>query len=250
MKKTIVATISCIFLIISPALGQDAMHFYNLGLESSMANKKIQYFTKALELNPGLATAYEKRGLLYYFQGKYSKMMQDFQKLTELEPSKPEAHLMLGLARMKRGSYDHAVESLTRAIGLSPHSARAYGHRAEAYRLKGMVDDAVHDSTKAIEIGDTDQATGRAYATRAKAYEQLGQSELAQEDLKKSLRLDPSFFFYIHPTMTDFLASFAIDSKYVSSEGIRRIGLGGIIALLFVLIFKLAIPVPKKDDDS
>jgi tetratricopeptide (TPR) repeat protein len=236
MKKTIVATMSYIFLIISPALGQDAMHLYNLGLESSMANKKIQYFTKALELNPGLAAAYEKRGLLYYFQGKYSKMMQDFQKLTELEPSKPEAHLMLGLARMKRGSYDHAVDSLTRAIGLSPHLARAYGHRAEAYRLKGMV--------------DTGQATGRAYATRAKAYEQLGQSELAQEDLKRSLRLDPSFFFYIHPTMTDFLASFALDSKYVSSEGIRRIGLGGIIALLFVLIFKLAIPVPKKDDDS
>jgi hypothetical protein len=36
--------------ISAPAWGQDAMYFYNLGLENSMANKKIHYFSKALKL--------------------------------------------------------------------------------------------------------------------------------------------------------------------------------------------------------
>ena len=45
----------------SLAWGQDAIYFYNRGLESSMANKRIEYFTKAIQLNPNLAEAYEKR---------------------------------------------------------------------------------------------------------------------------------------------------------------------------------------------
>jgi len=90
-------------------------------------------------LNPRLAVAYEKRGVLYYFQGKYSEMSEDFLRLAELDPSNSEAHLMLGLAYIKRDEYDRAVESLARAIELNPRLASAYGHRAEAYRLKGMV---------------------------------------------------------------------------------------------------------------
>jgi hypothetical protein len=33
-------------------------------------------------------------------------------------------------------------------------------------------------------------------------------------------------------------------------DGIRRIGFIGILALLFVLIFKLALPSPNKNDDN
>lgn len=250
MGKTLVVIISCMLSISAPAWGQDAMYFYNLGLENSMANKKIHYFSKALELNPRLAVAYEKRGVLYYFQGKYSEMSEDFQRLAELDPFNSEAHLMLGLAYLKRDDYDKAVESLARAIELNPRLASAYGHRAEAYRLKGMVDEAIQDSTKAIELGDTKQATGRAFATRAEAYSELGEIELAHADLSEAFRLDPSFFFYLHPSSTDSYAKFVSDSSLASKDGIRRIGLIGILGLLFVLIFKLALPSPNKNDDN
>lgn len=250
MRKVLVAIVALMLFINSPAWGQDAMYFYNLGLESSMANRKIHYFTKALELNPSLSVAYEKRGLLYYFQEKYPEMLNDFEKVTELEPLKSEAHLMLGLAHMKQRSFEEALASLTRAIELDPQLAGAYSHRAETYRLKGMVDEAIQDSTRAIKLGGTEQERGKAHTTRAKAYMQLGRSELADADLKKALKYDLSFFFYLHPTSTDFLASFVTDPNYVDSAGIRKVGLFGIIALLFVLIFKLALPSPNKRDDS
>ena len=250
MGKTLVVILSCILYISAPAWGQDAMYFHNLGLESSMANKKIHYFSKALELNPRLAVAYEKRGVLYYFQGKYYEMSEDFQRLAELDPSNSEAHLMLGLAYLKRDDYGKAVESLARAIELNPRLASAYGHRAEAYRLEGMVDEAIQDSTKAIELGDTKQATSRAYTTRAKAYSELDKNELARADLSEAFRLDPSFFFYLHPSSTDSYAKFVSDSSLASKDGIRRLGLIGILALLFVLIFKLVLPSPNKNDDN
>jgi tetratricopeptide (TPR) repeat protein len=203
MGKTLGVILSCMLFISAPTWGQDAVYFYNLGLENSMANRKIHYFSKALELNPRLAVAYEKRGVLYYFQGKYSEMSEDFQRLAELDPSNSEAHLMLGLAYLKRDDHDKAVETLARAIELNPRLASAYGHRAEAYRLEGMVDEAIQDSTKAIELGDTKQATSRAYTTRAKVYSELGKNELARADLSEAFRLDPSFFFYLHPSSTD-----------------------------------------------
>ena len=43
------------------AFDKNAVDYFNLGMDSSMANKKIDYFTKALELDPRLAAAYEKK---------------------------------------------------------------------------------------------------------------------------------------------------------------------------------------------
>lgn len=250
MGKTLVVVLICMLSISGPAWGEDAMYYYNLGLENSLANKKIHYFSKALELDPWLAVAYEKRGVLYYFQGKYFEMSEDFQSLAELDPSNSEAHLMLGLAYLKRDDYDKAVESLARAIELNPRLASAYGHRAEAYRLEGMVDEAIQDSTKAIELGDTRQATSRAYTTRAKVYSELGEIELAHADLSEAFRLDPSFFFYLHPSSTDSYAAFVSDSHLANADGIRWLGLIGIVALLFVLIFRFTLPAPDKSDDN
>jgi regulator of sirC expression with transglutaminase-like and TPR domain len=73
----------------------EAVEYFNLGLEGDLTYKKIEYFTKALELNPRLAAAYEKRGLLYYFLEKYDNVIQDFQTYVELVPTKAEAYRML-----------------------------------------------------------------------------------------------------------------------------------------------------------
>ena len=61
MKQLIAATLVCLCLGAAAAWGQNAIEFYNLGLKSSLAYKKIEYFTKATQLNPNLAEAYEKR---------------------------------------------------------------------------------------------------------------------------------------------------------------------------------------------
>ena len=167
MKEIIVATLAYLGLTATVAWGQEAMQFYNRGLKSSLAYEKIEYFTTALELNPKLAAAYEKRGMVYYYQGKYNRAIQDFLRVTELEPFDPEAYRMLGLAYVEIGNLDEAIANFTRATKLDPQLASAFSHRAEAYRVKGMAVEAIQDSTKAIELGGAKQTIGRAYATRA-----------------------------------------------------------------------------------
>ena len=247
MKKVIVGFISCLLITIAAAWGQDAMRFYDLGLTNSMAYKKVHYFTKALELDPGLTEAYEKRGMLYYFQGKYTETIQDFQKVAELKPFDSGADIMLGLAFTKLENYDEAISRFTRAIVLNPQLTRAYSHRSEAKRLKGMIDDAIQDATRAIELGGSERIIGKAYTTRSKAYRELGHIEQADADFKKALKLDPEQYKYSMLTSTELLAESASETSLPKSVG--WMGAALIVALLFVVIFKLTISSPRKDDD-
>ena len=240
------AVMVCMLVAVGTAWGQDATYFFNLGLETPMVNKKIHYFTKALELNPRLAMAYDRRGRLYYFKENYDKMMYDYYKFTDLRPSDPEGYTMLGLANLRMGNLDVAIAKFSRAVELEPKLATAYGYRAEAYHLKGFPEKAIQDATTAIEIGTAQSTAGRAYTVRSKAYRQLGQEGLANADFDKAYDLDPENYGYKYFNITNHLASFTNDFSYIRPGDIRRLGLIGVIAVLAVLIFKLVLPAPRK----
>ena len=248
MKKLLTAIIVFGCYIAGPAWGYDAAYFYNLGLDSSQSNTKINYFTRAIELNPALSAAYEKRGTLYYFQEHYTEMIRDFLKVTKLSPDNTNGYTMLGVAYLKTDDYDSSVSNLTRAIALKPELAEAYGYRAEAYRLKGMLDLAVQDADRVLDIGGNKQTIGMAYSTRAKAFRDLGEIERADADFKKAVNLDPAYDIYRSFTTTEFLADSA--GRSGSVKGIGWMGAAGMIAIFFVMIFKLTLPPPRKDNED
>lgn len=234
MKRTLIAVLAYMMVTTSAAWAQDAMHFYKLGIDSSLANTKIKYFTKAVELNPNLVEAYEKRAIHYYFQRRYDKAIRDYTKIIELKPEGPEAYLMLGSTHLKKEELEPAIKNLTQAIELDPKVARAFGNRAEAYRLAGMATEAVHDSTEAIGLRGDERTTAIAYKTRAKALLELGYEEESDADFNKSVELDPRY------VLIRYLAGTS------SLEGVRQMGLMGIIAICFVGIFQLTMRAPRK----
>jgi tetratricopeptide (TPR) repeat protein len=231
-----ICLLTLLWLPLAQARGEDAMEYFNLGLKSSMAYKKIEYFTKALELNAKLAAAYEKRGMLYYFQKKYDKVIEDFKNCTLLDPDNAEAYRMLGMAYLNEGRYAEGIESFTRALEKDPKLTSAFSYRAEALRLNGKVEEAIADATKAIQLGGDPRVIASAYATRAKVYRQMGRQDLALANARASLLVDPRYTNYRYI------------SAYASPEAIRKVGLIAIIGLAFVVIFKLGIPPPRKKD--
>jgi len=235
MKKTLTVILAYLCLSSTAVWSQDAVDFYNRGLRSSLANTRIDYFTKALQLNPDLVEAYEKRAIHYYYQWKFDKALQDYTNVIKLKPQATQAYLMRGLAYLKKGELVGAVADLSSAIELDPQMARAYGHRAEAYRLQGMADKALDDSTRAIHLRADGRTTASAYQTRAKAHQQLGHLDLSEADFNKSFELDPRYAIY------RYLASSA------SLEEVRQMGLFGIIALIAVGIFQLSLRAPRKE---
>ena len=234
MKKILFAILTYMMVTTSAAWAQDAMYFYKRGVESSLANRKIHYFTKALELNPNLVEAYEKRAIHYYFQQRFDNAIHDYTKVIELKPGAAEAYRRRGSAHLKKGELEPAIDSLSRAIELDPRVASAYGFRAEAYRLSGMATEAVRDSTEAIGLRGDERTTATAYRTRAKALLELGHEEESDADFNKSVELDPRYVLIRYLTGNSSL------------EGVRQMGLMGIIAICFVGIFQLTIRAPRK----
>ena len=192
MRRIIICLFILVGLVTAQAQDMDAMKYFNLGLASSATSKKIKYFTEALKLDPVLVEAYEKRGLLYYFQEKYDKVIQDFQRYVELAPAQSDGYRMLGMGFLKSGVYQAAVSNFTRTINMEPDIACAYANRAEAYRLIGEYEEAIRDSTRAIEIWGDPRIMSDAYITRAKAYLATGKNTEAYADNLKIASLDPS----------------------------------------------------------
>ncbi|UCD33502.1 MAG: tetratricopeptide repeat protein [Desulfobacterales bacterium] len=247
MKKRLLGVISFLFMVQGAAWAADeAMQLYNLGVESSMAYKKIEYFTKALELNPKMIEAYKKRGMLFYYQEKFPRAIHDFKRVAEQSPMDTMPLHMLSLAYLKLGNIDDAVLNLTRSIELNPQDATAFSHRSEAYFMKGMIEAAIKDADKAIELGGREPIIGKAYTIRSKAYRALGKTHLADADFNKALTLNPEYYKYTLASSTEFLADMAGKSSDLKHLGWMGIAL--IVALCVVVILKLALPPPNKDD--
>ena len=238
MRKMAICIFILLWPIITKAHGLDAMEYFNLGIENRMTYKKINCFSRAIELNPSLAEAYEKRGMLYYFQEKYELMIQDFQRFIEFVPTNASALRMLGIGYLKTGLYREAVSSFTRAIELEPEFAGAYSSRAEAYWFVGNYDQAIRDSTTAVNIGGDPLTLSEAYRNRYKAYWKLGQTYKAYTDLGNAWRLDPRVWQIWRKNSGGFN-----NLRYA-----RKMGLIYLIGIAAALIFKLKLKPPGKDE--
>jgi len=243
MKKLLMSLLILFLLASAPYIGQNpqaysdsATDYFNLGIQSSMAYKKIEYFTKALELNPRFAPPYEKRALFYFFQEKYDKVIEDLTSFIKLAPDKADAYRMLAIAYLNLEKYDKAIVSFDTAIQLDPEMAAAFSYRAEALRLDGKTMEAIQDATRGIELYGDARTMSDAYKTRGRAYQEIGEESLADADFKKSVELDPRLIIY------RYFASSA------SLEGMQNAGLVGMVGIAFVFIFGFRLSPPKKDE--
>ena len=236
MQRKIICFLILFMLAALPVHSENAMDYFHLGLNSNLTSTKIKYFSKALELDPMLAEAYEKRGTLY-FQEKFDHVIQDFQAYIGLIPPKAEAYRMLGMGYLKSGFYERAIDRFTRAIEMEPDLISADAYRAEAYRLSGKYEETIHDSTMAVALIGDGRTKSDAYRTRAKAFREIGRNDLAIADVNAAWDIDPRvplwwryFLNSLNPQEMSSIAPFLI------------------LIIGIVLIFGLTLKPPEKDD--
>jgi len=237
MQRKVICYLILLMLSAISVYGENATDYFNLGLKSTLTRTKIQYFSKALELAPNLTEAYEKRGILYFYQEKFDNVIQDFQTYIELSPPKAEAYRMLGMGYLKSGDYPSAIYNFTRAIEIDSKQANAYSNRAEAHFLSGNYDQTILDSTKAIGLDGDPRDIADAYRTRAKAFRKTDRNELSAADIRSSWQIDPRYAYYYRALY-----------GYANPQSMRKAGLIGVIGIAFLLLFKFKLKPPEKDD--
>jgi tetratricopeptide (TPR) repeat protein len=118
----------------------------NLGLLSAREGKTdeaIEYFQKALELNPSLFVALENLGNAYRQQKSWDKARDTLQKALVVNSADPEANYGLGMVFAQTDDTEHAYEYLRKAIELRPVYPEALNNLGVLYLRTRRPDEAV-----------------------------------------------------------------------------------------------------------
>jgi len=101
----------------------EAWELLNRGLSFDhlgQSERAIEDYDKAIELNPGLAMAYNNRGNAYYALGQSERAIADYDKAITLNPGDAAAYTNRGTAYAALGQYERAIEDYSRFIELAP----------------------------------------------------------------------------------------------------------------------------------
>ena len=184
---------------------------------TSLAKIKLSYewdwpgaeaeFKKAIQLNPGYATAHQWYGVYLSEMGRHDESIRERTTAQELDPLSLSITTGLGRALFWARRYDDSIQHLQSAMPKDPNYSDTYWSLGLAYEQKRTYGEAIAAFQKAVDLSKTPEATegkpemlaalGHAYALAGK-----------QADAK---------------AMIDKLGKLAASRTYVSSYGVSLI---------------------------
>jgi hypothetical protein len=130
--------------------------WFSLGCLANDPDRKVSFYTKAIELNAEYAGAFSNRAL----------------------------------ARLDLRDIQGAVTDLDEAIRLQPEFAGAYLNRGNVLKRLDLFDKALADFNEAIRL---DPGYAAAYSNRGLVHVRTGKHHLAREDFDQAIQLVPDF---------------------------------------------------------
>lgn len=148
-KKTIIVTIG-IFTLLIIIFFYDcyvrSISNFNKGYEFHIKKEydlAIEYYNKAIKLNPIFAGAYLNRGAAFIEKHDYDLAIKDCKRVLRLKPKHISAHLNRGEAFARKHEYDLAIADFDKVIKFDPTYVDAYFNKGDIYELQNRRQDAM-----------------------------------------------------------------------------------------------------------
>jgi serine/threonine protein kinase len=149
----------------------------------------IAAYTRAIELDPNYATAYNNRGDTYEDLRQFQQALADYNRAIELKPNDATVYFNRGNVYRKLRQFQKALADYSRSIELDPNDAISYFKRGTTYRELQEYQHALADYTHSIELDPNDAIT---YFTRGNIYRRLQEYQQALADYTCAIELDPN----------------------------------------------------------
>jgi len=189
--------------------------------------KSLEYFERAIQIDPGFAPAYAGLSLSYgrlttgglagqHGTGKSMPPKEGFPKLEaaarkalELDPTLALPHAMLAWTRwVFHWNWAEAEREFKLAIQLHPNDAKAHQWYSHYLLSPGRVEEAIAEMKRALEL---DPVSLPATANFGLIYVFAGQYEQGTKEYRKALEMDPNYaharfflaFAYLYQGMYD-----------------------------------------------
>jgi TolB-like protein/DNA-binding winged helix-turn-helix (wHTH) protein/Flp pilus assembly protein TadD len=142
-------------------------------------------FHRAIELNPGYATAHHWYAWHLSLLGRFDEAIAEMKKAQNLDPLSLIINADLAELLILANAFDESIRQSRKTIEMDPNFAVAHNQLAQAYLQKHMYDEAVAELKRAVQLsGDSPTCIAnlaRAYVASGKRSEALA----LLSDLKK-----------------------------------------------------------------
>jgi TolA-binding protein len=115
-------------------------------------NKALDYWNKAIRMNPKSAEAYNNRGLAFYNLKRYQQALKDYSQAIRMKPADSIAYNNRGNTYYEMFKYEPAEADFNKSIDLNPQYANAYLNRGLVYYQLDKKEQACTDFEKACEL--------------------------------------------------------------------------------------------------
>ena len=114
--------------------------------------KALEFWNKALKINPKRADVYRSIALSSMKKGNFTEAIAQYRKATEIQPQLPDVYSNIGSALMMSGRPKEALDALEKEIRISPNSAYANFLLGQAYLQQKEYEKAKEYYEAAIKI--------------------------------------------------------------------------------------------------
>ena len=142
-------------------------------------------FQRAIELNPGYATAHHWYAWHLSLLGRYDEAIREMRKAENLDPLSLIINADLAELLVLAHSYDESIRQSRKTIEMDPNFAFAHNQLAQAYLQKHMNNEAIAELQKAAQLSG---GSPTVLANLARAYAGSGRKSEAMkilDDLRK-----------------------------------------------------------------
>lgn len=146
-------------LTVGIALAESANSSFNLGFERHLQGDlpaAVRLYSKAIEINPTFAMAFQMRGIAQQQLKKYPQAISDYtMAVTFGEPHfKSVNYYNRGVVKNMTGDFAGAIVDFSQTIALDQKMAAAFFHRGIAKSKTGDLTGRLDDFRRAALLGD------------------------------------------------------------------------------------------------
>lgn len=147
-------------------------------------------FTKALDRDPEVVTAYTNRGFVLNDLHRPAKAALDFEQAIKRDPKNAEAHMGLSFAELSLHHWQDAIRETQLAEAIAGDSKQIHIIRASAYGNQGLLTKSAGEFRSALKFDPNDGSLylglGNIYFAQRRYSDTVAQLEEAEKHLPKS----------------------------------------------------------------